>query len=94
MQASPLSLEELGGKVGGDAAGALGVLLAYIGDQSGVYRALESHGPIDCESLAKATGLNARYLREFLSANAGHGYVTYHSDTKCFSLTEAQAAVF
>ncbi len=94
MQASPLSLEELGGKVGGDAAGALGVLLAYIGDQSGVYRALESHGPIDCESLAKETGLNARYLREFLSANAGHGYVTYHSETERFSLTEAQAAVF
>ena len=94
MQTEPLSLEELAGKVGSDAGGALGVLLAYIGDQSGVYRALEASGPIDCEGLAKETGLNSRYLREFLSANAGHGYVTYHADTECFSLSEAQAAIF
>jgi len=94
MQADPLSLEQLAGKVGSDAGGALGVLLAYIGDQSGVYRALETNGPIDCEALAKKTGLDARYLSEFLSANAGHGYVTYHPETNSFSLTEAQAAVF
>ena len=59
MQADPLSLEQLAGKVGSDAGGALGVLLAYIGDQSGVYRALETNGPIDCEALAKKTGLDA-----------------------------------
>ena len=47
MQTEPLSLEELAGKVGSDAGGALGVLLAYIGDQCGVYRALEASGPID-----------------------------------------------
>ena len=35
MQTNTLTLEELAGKVGGDAGGALGVLLAYIGDQSG-----------------------------------------------------------
>ena len=72
MQEEPLSLEELAGKVGGDAGGALGVLLAYIGDQSGVYRALEEHGPIDSTDLAKKTGLDQRYLQEFLSANAAH----------------------
>ena len=63
MQNNQLSLEELAGKVGGDAGGALGVLLAYIGDQSGVYRALEEHGPINSADLAKTTGLNPRYLQ-------------------------------
>ena len=94
MQTNTLTLEELAGKVGGDAGGALGVLLAYIGDQSGVYRALEDKGPINCDTLAKETDLDPRYLREFLSANAAHGYVTYHQDTESFSLSEAQAAIF
>ena len=94
MQEEPLSLEELAGKVGGDAGGALGVLLAYIGDQSGVYRALEEHGPIDSTDLAKKTGLDQRYLQEFLSANAAHSYVTYHHENDAFSLSPAQAAVF
>ena len=41
MQTNTLTLEELAGKVGGDAGGALGVLLAYIGDQSGQARLTE-----------------------------------------------------
>ena len=61
MQTNTLTLEELAGKVGGDAGGALGVLLAYIGDQSGVYRALEDKGPINCDALAQETELDPRY---------------------------------
>ena len=94
MQSNPLSLEELAGKVGGDAGGALGVLLAYIGDQSGVYKALEEHGPINSAELAQKTGLDQRYLQEFLSANTAHSYVTYHQESGAFSLSPAQAAVF
>mgnify|MGYP001602657067 CR=1 FL=1 len=67
--------EALQGKVMGDIGGAIGLLMAYIGDQTGVYEALEEHGPCDHESLAEHTGLNARYLREWLSANAAFGYV-------------------
>ena len=77
MQKEPLSLEELAGKVGGDAGGALGVLLAYIGDQSGVYRALEEHGPINSIDLADKSGLDQSNLQAVLSAHAAHSYVTY-----------------
>ncbi len=89
-----LNLEELSAKVGGDAKGALGVLLAYIGDQTGIYRALEKLGPVGCESLAKNLDLNERYLLEFLSANVANGYVTCDFEKNLFSLTEEQAAVF
>ena len=75
MSAEMEELESLAAKVGGDAAGALGVLLAYIGDQAGVYRALDELGPVTIAQLAKETTLDERYLQEFLSANAGHGYV-------------------
>ena len=61
-----LSMEELAGKVGADASGALGVLLAYLGDQTGVYKSLEENGPISCADLASKTGIDGRYLQEFL----------------------------
>lgn len=54
------------------------MLLAYIGDEAGVYRALDEFGPATTAQLAGKTNLDERYLQEFLSANAGHGYVTYY----------------
>ena len=86
-------LEALSGKVVTDITGAIGVLLSYIGDQSGVYRALEAHGPCTTSQLASTTGLNERYLQEFLSSNAGSGYVTYDGQANEFSITPEQAAV-
>lgn len=87
-------LEQLGGKVMGDVAGAMGILLAYIGDQAGVYDAMDGAGPQTIEELAAKTGLKARYLREWLSANAAAGYVDYDSTTERFSLSPEQATIF
>ena len=39
-QLNQAKLEALAGEVLGDIAGAVGVLLSYIGDQTGVYRAM------------------------------------------------------
>ena len=44
--------------------------------------------------MAETTGLNARYLREWLSANAAFGYVDYDSANDSFSLNPEQAALF
>ncbi|NVJ64999.1 MAG: methyltransferase domain-containing protein [Gammaproteobacteria bacterium] len=85
---------ELFGKVLGDVAGAIGLLMAYIGDQSGVYQALEKHGPCSADDLAEKTGLNSRYLLEWLSSNTALGYVSYDSNSQSFSLTPEQAAIF
>ena len=94
MQIDQSKLEQLSGKLLGDVGGAIGVLLAYLGDQSKVYETLERNGPSTCEQLAKHTGLDTRYLCEWLSANAALGYVTYHSGDDAFSLTPEQAALF
>ena len=83
---------QLFGKVLGDVGGAMGVLMAFMGDQAGVYKALEKTGPCTHEVLAKACGIDARYLREWLSSNAALGYVTYEDGL--FSLTPEQAALF
>src|SRR5688572_1959731 len=88
------TLEQLMGKVIGDVAGAMGVFMAYLGDKAGVYAALDEGGPSTIDQLAKRTGLNPKYLREWLGANAAAGYVIYDPKTETFSLTEEQATVF
>lgn len=87
-------VEELAGKVVGDIAGAMSLLMAYIGDQAGVYAAMDEAGPLTADELAERTGLNARYLREWLSANAVAGYIDYAPASDSFSLTPEQATVF
>ena len=87
-------LEALSGKVIGDVSGAMGLLMAYLGDQTGVYAALDQHGPCSVAELTEKSGLNERYLQEWLSANAALGYVTYDATDEHFSLTPEQAAIF
>ena len=87
-------LSQLTQKVIGDAAGAVGLLLAYIGDQSKVYTTMDELGPSTVKEIADKAGLDERYLREFLSSNAANGYVTYEPAEDKFSLSPEQAAVF
>jgi len=86
-------LEAFSGKVLGDVASAVGLLMAYLGDQAGVYDAMDGAGPISCEALAQKTGLHPRYLREWLSANTVAGYVDYDPSNDTFSLSPEHATV-
>jgi SAM-dependent methyltransferase len=87
-------LEALQGKVMADVGGAIGVLMAYLGDQAGVYKVLEEIGTCTHEELAQESALDPRYLREWLSANAAAGYIDYDGNSDTFSLTPEQAAIF
>jgi len=80
QEISQEKFEELQGKVFADVGGAMGVLMAYIGDQAGVYKILEDTGSCTHEELSKKSGIDARYLREWLSANAAAGYIGYDAD--------------
>ena len=88
------ALGELAGKVIGDVAGALSLFMSYIGDQSGVYTAMDEAGPSTLDELVEKTGLNAKYLHQWLGSNAAAGYVTYDSDAEKFSLSPEQALIF
>ncbi|MGY6217259.1 class I SAM-dependent methyltransferase [Methylolobus aquaticus] len=88
------ALEQLQGKVIGDVAGALGLLMAYMGDKLDLYSALAEISPATSRELADNTGMNERYLREWLSANAAAGYVNYDPAAGRFSLSPEQAVVF
>jgi len=88
------ALEALAGKVVGDVAGAMGLFMAYLGDQAGVYTALEELGPCTADVLADKLGMNEKYVHEWLASNAANGYVTHDAASGEFSLTPEQAIVF
>jgi 2-polyprenyl-3-methyl-5-hydroxy-6-metoxy-1,4-benzoquinol methylase len=89
--------EKLNGLVGQlmqDLGGAFSTPLVRIGDQLGIYKALHGAAPMSSDELAALTGLAERYLREWLSAQAASGYVSYDAASGKFSLSPEQAAVF
>ncbi len=65
--------------------------LVVTGDKLGLFRALRDLGPTTPADLAKRTGTHERYVREWLSAMAAGGYVTYDHASQEFSLSEEQA---
>jgi SAM-dependent methyltransferase len=85
-------LHDFVGRVLGDLGGAASVPLVRIGHELGLYVALQEIGPATPEDLAAKSGCAARYVREWLGAQAASGYVT-HEDGR-FSLSPEQAMVF
>jgi len=61
-----------------------------VGDQLGLYKKLAER-PAKVDDLARRTETDARYLREWLSAQAASGYVQYDPVSEAFSLSEEQA---
>lgn len=87
-------LDALAGKVVGNASGAFAGLLAYIGDQTGVYRAMADGEPRTAEAIAEICKVDARYLKELLAANAANEYVSFDAASESFYLSPEQIAVF
>ncbi|MER2509115.1 MAG: class I SAM-dependent methyltransferase [Amaricoccus sp.] len=85
-----LLLGQMVGDLGAIASGALVIL----GDRLGLYRAMRSGEKLSPAELARRTGTRERYVREWLSAQAAAGYVSYDAASNLFSLTPEQVAVF
>lgn len=64
--------------------------LVVTGDKLGLFRALRDLGPTTPGDLAKRTNTHERYVREWLSAMAAGGYISYESASEEFSLSEEQ----
>ena len=87
-------LEAFLGQMLGDLGGAFIIPLVRIGETFGLYKTLDSDGPMTSEELANKTGLAERYLREWLSAQAASNYLGYDPATGKFELPPEQAMVF
>jgi SAM-dependent methyltransferase len=78
------------GKAVSDVGGTMHAALVVVGEKMGLYKAL-AKGACNSEELAKRTGTNERYVREWLCSQAAGGYVDYDPKTQLYSLNEEQA---
>ncbi len=67
-------------------------LLIHLGDRLGLYRAMQDAGPLCSEELADRTGLQERWLREWLRGQGAAGLLVWSDDDR-FELTPTAAAV-
>src|SRR5262245_37848354 len=89
METAPAEIEQFVHKALGDVGSALTASLVVIGDKLGLYRALNEGGPATPAELAKRTDTTERYVREWLSAQAAAGYVSYDPRSKRYALPAA-----
>jgi SAM-dependent methyltransferase len=85
--------EAFAAQVAGHQAAAYNAVLTYLGDRLGLWRALASVDAATSAELAARSGLAERYVREWLAAQATHGYVTYDPATQAFTLPDEHALV-
>lgn len=83
-------LNEFLGRFVNDVGATFHAGLVVMGEKLGLYRALRD-GPLTPAELAEKTGTDERYVREWLSAQAAGGYVSYDAKAQKFHLTEEQA---
>jgi len=92
-QAPAIDMDQLNaflGKFVGDLGASVHAGMVVIGEKLGLYKAL-AQAPATSAELARKTGTDERYLREWLASQAAGGYITYDESTHRFSLTPEQA---
>lgn len=78
-------------KVNQDAAGAMTAGMAYIGTKMGLFRAMAGKGPLDPATVAKLSGLQPRYVEEWLKGMTTAGYLDYDPPAATFQLSDEHA---
>lgn len=74
-----------------DMAGAMSAGMAYVGTRSGLFRAMQGKGPMTQAAVVAASGLQARYVEEWLKGMTAAGYLEYDPAAKTFLLSEEYA---
>jgi 2-polyprenyl-3-methyl-5-hydroxy-6-metoxy-1,4-benzoquinol methylase len=79
---------EFTGRVLGDTAAGATVILAALGDRLGLFKDLAADGPATSGALAVRTGLDERYVREWLAGMYAAGYLTYDPADHRYAIPE------
>jgi SAM-dependent methyltransferase len=81
------------GQVVTDLSAAVSGVLVKVGRKLCFYQKMAELGACSSASLAEATGIRERYVREWLANQAAGGYVVYDSAKQIYALPPAQALV-
>lgn len=69
-----------------DVAASFHSAMTYIGDRLGIFKAMAEGGPVTVAELAQRTGLQERYLREWLGSMVAARYIDYDPATARYKL--------
>jgi len=86
-------VKEFAGVMTSDLGAAMQGALSYIGDRLGLFKALAGAGAVTCAEFATRTGLNERYLREWLGAMTAAKYISYDAATTRYSMPPEHAMI-
>jgi SAM-dependent methyltransferase len=93
MSINHARVQDIALRVVNDQAGALVMALGFLGDRLGLFRTMREAGPVTSEQLASRTGLNERYVREWLRAMVASEYVEFDERTQSWFLDPEQSMV-
>ena len=74
-----------------DMAGAMTAGMALVGTRTGLFRAMAGKGPLTLDAVVQASGLQRRYVEEWLRGMASAGYLTYSPGAQTYELPEEMA---
>ena len=78
-------------QVFGDMAGAMTAGLGYVGVKTGLFRAMQGQGAMTLEQVVEASGLQARYVEEWLKGMVCAGYLEYEPAQQSYTLPDEHA---
>jgi 2-polyprenyl-3-methyl-5-hydroxy-6-metoxy-1,4-benzoquinol methylase len=78
-------------KVFGDMAGAMTSGLGFVGVKTGLFRAMAGKGPMTLQQVVAASGLQPRYVDEWLKGMVCAGYLDHEPETDTYELPEEHA---
>ena len=93
MQLDQAKLEKFLGQFVVEAGAAMNVAMVLLGEELGLYKAMAGSGAMTPEEVARKTGTAERYVREWLTAQAAGGYVTYDAASGRYTLPDEHALV-
>lgn len=83
--------EEFGGRLLGTVSGAMLALAVSVGHRTGLYDALAELDPATSDEIAERTGLQERYIREWLAGQLAGGIVEYDAEAGTWWLPRENA---
>jgi len=74
-----------------DMAGTMTIGMAYVGVETGLFRAMAGKGAMRPDEVAAASGLQPRYVEEWLNGVTTAGYLKYEPESGTFTLPDEHA---
>ena len=74
-----------------DMAGAMSAGMVYVGTRTGLFRAMQGAGPMRLDEVVRASGMQPRYVEEWLKGMAAAGYLAYDPKGRTYALSEEYA---